>query len=33
MKRTVRIDSKLLAKIETEEGETKDEAAQGAARR
>jgi type III restriction enzyme len=27
VKRTVRIDSKLLAKIETEEGETKDEAA------
>ena len=27
MKRTVRIDTKLLAKIETEEGETKDEAA------
>lgn len=27
LKRTVRIDTKLLAKIETEEGETKDEAA------
>jgi len=27
VKRTVRIDTKLLAKIETEEGETKDEAA------
>lgn len=29
LKRTVRIDTKLLAKIETEEGETKDEAAKG----
>jgi type III restriction enzyme len=28
VKRTIRIDTKLLAKVETEEGETKDEAAQ-----